>query len=493
MLSGFPTTVHQSFCAMLHRISLLVLFLAAFQVSAGAQSILVSEALAIRTDYGYELVGRLRDRILLFRDKYDEFEVQAFDNQMQLSWSRKMDDLDRRGVQIITVVGGKNDFAVIHKLRRKGEYQLRIHRYDPGANLIDSMVLKDYGERMFQPPVLEVLRSEDRNCFVVFNVADRTRIEMTCFRIDKMEVLWDKTIQMPDYYYDSKVRSMTLSNEGDFFLIAEQNNRKAKNPEHRLEVFYLNKENELIKQVPLNEFASGDMRFTYDNLNKHLVGAGFYAEKNRDRSNGVFFVRYQPGGEPFLHYEPFDEQFLSVLRRKDQASDGGGSDKGISDSYIQQIILRQDGGAVLVCERYHEIQRGTTSGRGFWRDGMRMVVDFYHEDIFLIGLHPDGIAHWKTVVHKKQYSQDDEATFSSYFLFRGKDKLRVLFNDEIKYENTCSEYAISPVGDFDRNGIINTMGQDLRLRFRDGLQISANECLIPSEFRNKLKLVLVKY
>jgi hypothetical protein len=73
------------------------------------------------------------------------------------------------------------------------------------------------------------------------------------------------------------------------------------------------------------------------------------------------------------------------------------------------------------------------------------------------------------------------------------DKLRILFNDEIKYENTCSEYLLSPLGDFDRNSLLNTMGQGLRLRFRDALQISPSECLVPSEFRNKLKLVLVRY
>ena len=53
-----------------------------------AQNAMVSDPLSIRNDYGYELIGRLRDRILLFRDRYDEFEVQAFDNQLHLSWSR---------------------------------------------------------------------------------------------------------------------------------------------------------------------------------------------------------------------------------------------------------------------------------------------------------------------------------------------------------------------------------------------------------------------
>ena len=30
-------------------------------------------------------------------------------------------------------------------------------------------------------------------------------------------------------------------------------------------------------------------------------------------------------------------------------------------------------------------------------------------------------------------------------------------------------------------------------RFRDAMQLNANECLVPSEFRNKLRLVLLKF
>ena len=69
----------------------------------------------------------------------------------------------------------------------------------------------------------------------------------------------------------------------------------------------------------------------------------------------------------------------------------------------------------------------------------------------------------------------------------------LLFNDEIKYETTCSEYVLSPAGDFDRNSLLTTDGQNLRLRFRDALQVSAGECLVPSEFRNKLRLVLLRF
>lgn len=456
-----------------------------------AQSMVVSDGISIRNDYGYEIIGRLRDRVLLFRDKFDDFEVQAFDPQMKLSWSREMEDLEKRGVQILSVVGGKNDFSVIHKIRRRGRVTLRVHKYDPGANLIDSMMLKDYGERVFSPPSLDIIRSDDKNCFAIFNTAERNKLEVTCFRLDKMQVLWDKVIDIEEDFSDSDQNALALSNTGEFFVITEKNNRRAKLDEHEYQILRIGPSSgERIIRVPLPDFLTSDMRFVYDNENDRLVAAGLYGEKNRDRANGVFFLAISSADSvQTLHYEAFDDKFISILRRKDVADDT----KGVADAGVKQLILRRDGGVILIAERHHEIQRGTSAGRGFWREGLRMIVDFYYDDLFVIALHPDGKTHWKTVLHKKQYSQDDEGTFSSFFLLHNTDKLRFLFNDEIKYENSCSEYVLSPLGDFDRNSLLNTVGQSLRLRFRDALQISAGECLVPSEFRNKLKLVLLRF
>ncbi len=476
-------------------VALLGAFFSLSPAAVAQQSLVVSEPLVIRNDYGYELIGRVRDRILLFRDKYDEFEVQAYDSQMQLSWSRRLDDLDRRGVQILNVVGGRNDFSIIFKVRRHGTTQLRVHKYDPGANLIDSMTIKNYGERVFFPPVLDVVRSEDRTCFVVYNSAERETLEMTCFRLDRMQMLWDKSVALKEPFYDTDIASMSLSNNGDLFLVSEHNNRRARLEEHDFRVLRVNGSGDLLLRAPVPEFLTCDVKFAFDNQNQRLIGVGLYGEKSRDRANGSFFITLNPGGgEPLVRSEPFDNQFLDILRRRDSSDDDDSSNgRGIAEADVTQLVLREDGGAILVAERHHEIQRGATAARGFWREGARMVVDYYYDDVLAIAFNPDGSIPWKTVLHKKQYSQDDEGSYSSYFLVRNTDRLHILFNDEIKYENTCSEYVLSPLGDFDRNSLLNTFGQNLRLRFRDGLQISANECLVPSEFRNRLKLVLLKF
>jgi len=456
----------------------------------GQGNYLVSEAITLRNDFGYELIGRLKDRILLFRDKYDEFEVQAFDNSMRLSWNRNLDDIEKSGVQILAVIGGQDNFSVVFKYRRRGITTLRVHKYDPGANLVDSATIKQYSERLFSPPVLDVIQSEDRNCFVVTNTAERARMETVCFRLDDMQVLWEKTVPLDDVYHDSNIRSSIVGNGGDFFVVTEINNRRNRLEEHEFEVLHIRGGAERKVRVPVPGFLTVDAKFVYDNHARNLVGTGFFSDRNRDRSNGVFFLRVpEDGREPVLRHESFTDKVVSILRRKDVEDDT----KGIDNVNIQQVILRQDGGALIVAELYNEIQRGTATGRGFWRDGMRLVMDYFYDDLLLVSLNPDGTPLWTTVLHKKQYSQDDDATFSSYSLMLAPNVLRFLFNDEIKYENTCSEYLVTPTGDFDRNSVMNTFGQSLRLRFRDAMQLNANECLVPSEFRNRLRLVLLKF
>ncbi|MFN0213674.1 MAG: hypothetical protein ACKVT2_05410 [Saprospiraceae bacterium] len=458
-----------------------------------SQSAVVSDPIFIRSDYGYELIGRLSDRILVFRDRYDDFVVQAFDPQMRLSWSKDLNDLDRKGMRVLGVVPGRNDFSVVYQIRRRGHTYLRVHKYDPGANLIDSMLVKDFGERLFNTPVLDMIHSEDRNCIVVYNTADRDRIEATCFQLDKMQVLWD-TISIVDDasdFFEDRKPETALSNAGAFFWITEKSNRRGKLDRHELKVLRFDHSGPQVNRVPMGGYLTVDSRFIFDNLNNRLNAAGLWAEKGRERANGAFYLSIIPGSDSIqaLNYEPFDDKFLSILRQKD-ISDGA---RGVSDAQLRELLLRQDGGIIMVAERFHEVQRGASAGRGFFRDGMRMIVDYYYDDVFVVTFLPNGQAQWKTALHKKQYSQDDDGTFSSYFLMRSADRMRFFFNDEIKYENTCSEYVLSAIGEFDRNALLNTLNQSLRLRFRDAMQLNTSECIVPSEYRGRLKLVLLRF
>ena len=111
----------------------------------------------------------------------------------------------------------------------------------------------------------------------------------------------------------------------------------------------------------------------------------------------------------------------------------------------------------------------------------------------MFALHPDGSEHWNAVLHKKQYSQDDDAMYSSYFLFKTPEMLRLLFNDEIRLENMVSEFVIRGNGYHRRQSVFSTDYQRLRLRLKDAVQVSYNECIVPSERNSRLSLVKITF
>lgn len=455
-----------------------------------AQSITVSDPIQIRNDYGYEIIGRLKDRVLVFRDRYDNFEIQAFDQQLRMAWNKELEDLSRQNTRVLSVIPGKNDFSILYSQRIRGKHFLRIHKYDPAAVLIDTATIKIYGERTFSPPLLETCLSEDRNCVAVYNLGERDKIEVVCFKIDQMKLLWDKTALYEQTINDRSLAGVTVNNHGSFFITTEYDNKKPKIDQHRWHILKIEPEKEEVLKLSLAGFFTTDVKFAYDHSNQCLTAAGLWGEKTRERANGTFLVKtYQEDGSAAtLKRTAFDDQLISVLRNKDVEGDS----KGIDNADLAQLLLREDGGAALLVERHYEIQRGAGNPSRIMRD-VRLVTDYYYEDVFMVSLSPEGNVDWSSVLHKKQYSQDDEAIFSSFFLMRSPKQLHFLFNDEIRYENTCSEYVVLPNGKFDRNSLLSTVNKGLRIRFRDGVQISANECLIPSENRSKLRLVSIQW
>ena len=150
-------------------------------------------------------------------------------------------------------------------------------------------------------------------------------------------------------------------------------------------------------------------------------------------------------------------------------------------------------------ELYKEFSRrssygNSVSSRGnFGPNARRGWVDYYNEDIIVTSFSADKTVDWTKILYKKQFSQDDEAIFSSYFIMKTPSRLRLVYNDEIKRSNTVSEYIMDPGGWIKRNSLLSTSQQDLKLRFRDALQISSNEIIVPSETNYNLSLVKITY
>ncbi|MEL6969528.1 MAG: hypothetical protein AAFZ63_07095 [Bacteroidota bacterium] len=469
----------------------LVLLPLLFSVLIGkAQVLTVSEEIPINTDIAYEVLGELGNHVLLFRDRKTEFEVQAFNSQMRQTWSKEI-TLDRRLPKILGIVPTREDFTVVYSYRQKGNTLIKAHRYDPAANLVDSSLLVDLGYLFFTPR-FELIRSEDRSKMLLYYVENQDMIHAYSIDVPTQSLIWERKFPLQDVLYGRDFVQALVDNRGAASFVFQKDNFRSRRKQHYYQIqTYFGSDEPRMTNITMEGYLSYDVYFEADNLNNQIVAAGLYTEDNVERARGYFYLRYQPDTDEKVkvQFTPFSEEFLQNLLGRDYREG-----KGLNETTAREIVLRRDGGALLIAERNKQLQRRTgTTSRVYYDATVRNLVDFYFEEVFIVSIHPTGELHWETILHKKQYSQDDNGVFSSYFLFETPGRLRFLFNDEIRFENTVSEYIINGLGEYDRNSLFSTTNLDLRLRFRASIQISPNELIIPSERRNRLKLVRLTY
>lgn len=458
-----------------------------------AQEIKVSEDIPLKNADSYELIGKLKNRYIILQERPNAIEVQGFNNKLELDWEKPL-ELDKRNSEMIGVDFYEDYFYFFYQFKAKGKTVLKVHQYDPGANLRDSLTISDYGNLFFTPN-FEIIRSEDRSKVMVYFIERMKEINVLVFDIPTMSIVTQQKIVPEDFDFNFEFTQTVVNNKGEFAFIIGRDNFRSKRKQHYYEIYHFQRSTDQFKvtKIGLDNFMTYDVFFSFDNLNDNLVAGGLYAEKSLSRSEGYFFLSI-PIDDPdsyTLYFEDFEDDFLNTLLGKDKDKKA----KGLPESSIQEIVLRRDGGIILIGERNRQFQRKSISPstRAYYDPSGRYLVDYYYDDLFVFSIHPNGEKHWSAVLPKKQFSQDDFGAFSSFFLFKSTTSLRLLFNDEIKNENTVSEYMLLGDGSYQRNSVMNTQNLTLKLRFRDALQINNNEILIPSEKKNRIKLVSIQY
>lgn len=475
----------------MNKFTYLFFFLCYFSFSTNAQVVSFTEEIILRTEVGYEIIGELMGNTLLFKERANELEVEAFSEKMRSIWSKKL-KLDRKNGKVLGIISQNTSFVLFYRYKIKGDLIVKAHKYDPGANLVDSIVVKNFG-RQFVTPKFNFAVSENEKKLLVYFIDNQRTVNSVVFDIDSFKMDWEKKFEIEDYSYIRDDLFFLTNNEGDLILIVEKDNVQGRRDDHVFQIFQLIDKGQASKSytIPMANLLTFDLDFRYDNLNKNITIAGLFSEKNIARANGYFslFVPDDINEQYSLVFRKFDEELLSNLSGKNTPDN-----RGLMECQVEDLILRSDGGVILIGEMNREFERRLAgSGRVVMDSYNRFIVDYYYDDIFLLSINPDGKLHWSKVLYKKQYSQDDNAIFSSFFLFQNPTTLRFLFNDEIKTENTVSEYILSNTGQLERRSILNTQNLKLRLRFRDAVQVDFNEVIIPSERRNRLRLVKIEY
>ncbi len=465
------------------RILLIGLLLSSFLFLKG-QSVTVSEDINLRSDYLYDILGKVDDKILLYRDKGFNHVLQIFDENL---WQKESVELEfeKKRITVVGLLGSEEDFNFFYSYRKKGSQILSCRKFDGNGGLLDTATINVTNALLnFQKYYFTF--SKNKRYAGIFSFDKDNAMKVLVFDTETMETKWANTYAFDFPSVRRDFREIQLANNGAGVLLFEKDEFRIGGPSESLEAYYMNAESGGITKIviPFGDRYIIDYQLEYDNTNEKLVMAGLYGDRYKTRADGYFMLV-----DGALEFTAFTPDLFQELEKNNKRKISF-----LEDYYIADIIVREDGGILLVSEMQREFSRKSNMIEGRRQSfDIRAYVDYYHEDLVIFSIHPDGKKHWHQVLRKKQFSQDDGGFFSSFFVFKSPAELRFIFNDEIKQDNTVSEYILNPIGDNERNIVMNTEYQKLKLRFREAVQISTRDFLVPSERNSKFNLVKVSF
>ncbi|MEZ4909377.1 MAG: hypothetical protein R2774_00810 [Saprospiraceae bacterium] len=474
------------------RVVSLIFILIILSLSAPAQTVTVSPDIILKNNYSYDLIPNVNEHILFYHDKGNQHVFESYDKNLAYVNNYEPSFEDSHIVPI-GVLSLDTVFNFYYYYREKGDLIVKVRRFDEHLTVKDSSTLyirkKETNEG--NP---RLIFSENKSKSLLFLPFEKSIhalvIDNYTFSILQNIVIYDEETNLK-----SEFEKIALSDKGEIVVLAYQEPSWLSKGEESLVLFYIGVQGDVAKQSFVSEQNIIDVLMEFDNRNDRIALAGLIGDADRSLASSYYNVTISPA---MMHDEtvtviahplPIDLFLEAVPKKKKKVN------------YIQylqskEMLLRYDGGIVLFLEIQKEfIRRGSTQNLPMQNEYFsgRGSIDYYIEDVLVIANNGDGSPHWQKVLYKKQYAQDDENNFASFFIFTAPSFLRVIFNDEIKNYNTVSEYQIDPLGDLSRKSLLSTEYQDLRIRFKDALQISDHEMYIPSEKNNKVNIVKIVF
>lgn len=253
----------------------------------------------------------------------------------------------------------------------------------------------------------------------------------------ELNKLWGKEVSLP--YKDElfEVEDYEVDNAGNVYLLGLVYNEKRKSkrkgdPNYQYQILSYNDEQDSPEIYPISilEKFLTDMQIGI-NKDGDIICAGFYSAEGTTSIRGSYFLKIDGNSKAIVSksFEDFDINFITqnmtekkerIARQKEKSS----GNVELAKYVLDDIILREDGGAVLIGEQFF-VKTSTVYNNNFYNTNYH----YNYNDIIVINIGSDGQVEWTEKIPKRQASINDFGVYSSYVLSVIGDKLYFVFND----------------------------------------------------------------
>ena len=254
-----------------------------------------------------------------------------------------------------------------------------------------------------------------------------------------MTPLWNQEFELP---YDRNmfgINRIRIDNEARVYLLAskklekEDREKGLSKYEHKILTLLPGQEQAMEQELALAGKFITDVHLEVFS-NQELACAGIYAQKDREnRTMGVFYQRMNAATGEVISYSE-EELSLAMLsgeeedKSKQTRLQAKVEQNRLAKYNFDEIVLRSDGGVLLIGEIHYTTTRQSTSST----TNATTTTTYYHrKDIVTLNISPDGIIEEVVGIPKSQVTTATALLYLSYAVAVNEDKLHFIFNDNI--------------------------------------------------------------
>ncbi len=333
--------------------------------------------------------------------------ITRYDSDLNKTWSKQVFTQNGRNhIDFVAVLGYSIYIFVSEYFPRESIIRTYYSQYDMSGNRIrEIQELSTLSNEKEHRVEMKYVHSHDHKkllCYKNLNNSEKDeKILYTVFDASETNPLQGELIiPYPDEKFN--VRTIQVSNKGNVYVLGKRYKISAISEPDEFEFLLIRKDiksgNSTELSIEMGDITITDLTLRIDR-NENLYVAGFYSEKKSSQIIGTVYQQISNTGEAnSVTHQRFSDELLSKFLSEKQIDRG----QELKSFFLDNIVLRSDGGVLLLAEKYYVTFNSYMDIYGYW-----INEQIHHfDEIIVTSISNQGELEWGAVIPKRQSSEN---------------------------------------------------------------------------------------
>ncbi len=495
-------------------ILLAITFLLLMAAGATAQVITYSEPeRQDDRDINFDIIGKINGNVLVYKNVRWRHAISIYDKDMQLKERVGLDFVPEKTINADFVVYPDFIYMVYQYQKRNIVYCMGVKLDGEGKKMEEPVLLDTTRiEVSASSKIYSTINSDDKQKIMVFKIYKKQgNFHFVTLLFNQKLALQRKNRQVTPFDERRDTYSDFLVDNDGYFVFTKSTATGVRDFVNQLQLAVKAPDRDTFAyyQVDLDKRYIDEVKIKVDNINKRLLVNAFFYKQKRGNIEGLFTMVWDKAGSTPLHtvFTPFDD----TLRRNAKMD---GADKfAFNDFFIRNIIVKKDGGFLLMAEDFSTQTRGGISPWNRWdylnpslltpfdyyvynpsynwyyrpigSFNNQQSTRYYYANVLVLSVDKEGSLTWSSLVRKDQF-EDDNDNYLSYGNIIASGEIHFLFNDQDKRNQIVAWQSVQPDGSLKRNPPLKSMDRGYQFMPRFVKQVGARQVVLPCSYRGRI-------